>query len=168
MRLRALLGIGLLAMEAPAIAQDHPINSPAYHAVHHPQSPAYTGPRQQPEQQQPPQPTGYWEKTWGAIATSETGGALGTAVGVSDKARAEEIALADCKEKGGIGCKPAFSYHNQCAVAVIGANTFRMYSASSVEEASIDGMKDCAVSNGGANSCRVYYSACTEPVFHRY
>jgi hypothetical protein len=97
MRLRALLGIGLLAMGAAASAQDYPVNSPAYHAVHNPQSPYYTGPRQQ----QPPQPTGYWETTWGAIAPSPVGGVLGTAVGAHSKEEAERLALEDCKAKRG-------------------------------------------------------------------
>jgi hypothetical protein len=53
------------------------------------------------QQQQPPQPTGYWEKTWGAIAPSPVGGVLGTALGASSKEEAERLALEDCKAKGG-------------------------------------------------------------------
>jgi hypothetical protein len=165
MRLRALLGIGLLAMGTAAIAQDHPVNSPAYHAVHHPQSPAYTSPRQQSEQQQPPQPTGYWEKTWGAIAPSPVGGVLGTALGASSKEEAERLALEDCKAKGGEACKVDVAYYNQCAAMVLGEKTYSWARAASVAEATEIGMADCKKGN---SDCRVYYSACTEPVFHRY
>ena len=63
------------------------------------------------QQQGPSMPTGYWEKTWGAVATSESGGALGTAVGLSDKAQAEQVAMQDCKAKGGGGCMIGLSYH---------------------------------------------------------
>ncbi|QDH71346.1 DUF4189 domain-containing protein [Marilutibacter alkalisoli] len=57
--------------------------------------------QQEQMQQQSPQPTGWWETTWGAIATSETGGALGTALGASNESEAKQIALSDCKAKGG-------------------------------------------------------------------
>lgn len=112
----------------------------------------------------PPQPTGYWEKTWGAIATSETGGALGTAIGFSDKEQAEQIAMQDCKAKGGGGCKIGLSYHNQCAVMLVG-NDVTLSRAASIEEAKADGMQAC---EARGDNCRVYYSACTEPIFHHY
>lgn len=148
-------------------AQDHPVNSPAYHAVHHPQSPYYTGPRQPPAQQSqpPPQPTGYWEKTWGAIAPSPVGGVLGTALGASSKEEAERLALEDCKAKGGGACKVDIAYHNQCAVMVLGDEVFNTAHAASIEEAANIGMQQCQRESG---NCRVYYSACTEPIFHRY
>lgn len=112
----------------------------------------------------PRQETGWWEKTWGAIASSETGGALGTALGASTRQEAEQAAFADCKTKGGGGCKVELAYRNQCAVMVIGNKSFRMYSAGSVAEATDYGMKDCQLVQ---SECRVYYSACTKPVFHR-
>lgn len=69
MKLQALLLLGFLNACACAIAQDTNSNSNAYHAVYNPQSAYYRGPGQQPATQEPSQPTGYWEKTWGAIAT---------------------------------------------------------------------------------------------------
>lgn len=53
-------------------------------------------------EQQAPRPTGYWEKTWGAIAPSPKGGVLGVAVGAHSKQEAERLALADCRAKGGL------------------------------------------------------------------
>ncbi|QDH71348.1 DUF4189 domain-containing protein [Lysobacter alkalisoli] len=55
----------------------------------------------QQQMQQPPQPTGYWETTWGAIAPSPVGGVVGAAVGAKSKKEAERLALKDCEAKGG-------------------------------------------------------------------
>ena len=121
--------------------------------------------QQQPQQQQPPQPTGYWEKTWGAIAPSPKGGVLGTALGASSKEEAERLALADCKAKGGGACEVDLAYHNQCAVMVLGDKVFNTAHAASIEEASNLGLQQCEVESG---NCKVYYSACTEPIFHKY
>ncbi len=60
-----VIAIGLVLLGGSADAQDNNPNSPAYHAIHNPQSVYYSGPRQIPSQQQPPQPSGRWEKTWG-------------------------------------------------------------------------------------------------------
>lgn len=91
--------LGLLVAGTAAIAQERP-NSAQYHAVHNPNSPYYVGPNQQPAA---PQPTGYWEKTWGAIAGNPTTGILGTALGANSKADATRQAIGDCQSKGGGG-----------------------------------------------------------------
>lgn len=162
MKIQMMLVVGMLALSTSIMAQQPTVNSPAYHSIHNPQSPYYVGPKHQsPQQQQPP---GYWEKTWGAIATSESGGALGTAVGVSSKAQAERIAMQDCQAKGGVGCKIDLSYHNQCAVMLIG-DGIALARAASIEEAKADGMKACEEKG---DKCRIYYSACTEPIFRHY
>lgn len=116
-------------------------------------------------QQVPAQPTGYWEKTWGAIAPSPVGGVLGTAVGASSKEEAERIALADCKAKGGGACEVKLAYHNQCGVMVLGDKKFFTAHGSSEKEAAKEGIEYCKASD---SNCSVYYSACTEPVFHKY
>jgi hypothetical protein len=161
MKLQNTLILGLLLVGDIAAAQEQP-NSAQYHAVHNPNSPHYVGSNQQPAA---PQPTGYWQKTWGAIATSETGGVLGTAVGEADKAQAEQVAMRDCVTKGGGGCRVDLSYHNQCAAVVLGADFLRLYGAGSIEKASERGLQECNSEHG---NCRVYYSACTEPIFHKY
>lgn len=120
---------------------------------------------QQPQQQLPPQPSGYWEKTWGAIAPSPVGGVLGTATGASSKEEAERLALEDCKAKGGGACKVDLVYHNQCAAMVLGKMVFNLSSAASVEEAAESGIRRCQKED---TDCRIYYSACTEPIFHKY
>ena len=101
----------------------------------------------------------------GAIAPSPEGGVLGTAVGAKNKHEAERQALADCQAKGGEACKVAVAYHNQCAAMILGEKTYNLVRAVSIEEAEQIGFKDCMKDN---SNCRIYYSACTEPVFHRY
>lgn len=118
---------------------------------------------QQQMQQQPPQPTGYWETTWGAIAPSPVGGVMGVAVGASSKEEAENIALTECKAKGGGACKVS-AYHNQCIAMVLGEKEYTVWTAATAAEATDLSMADCKKEN---SSCNVYYSACTEPVFHR-
>lgn len=119
----------------------------------------------QAQQNAPPRPTGWWEKTWGAIAPSPKGGVLGTAVGASSKDEAERLALADCEAKGGGACKVQVAYHNQCGVMVLGTNELFTARAGSIKDVEDQGLNYCRKHD---TNCRVYYSACTEPVFHRY
>jgi hypothetical protein len=127
-----------------------------------------TNAAQQQQMQQPPprpQPTGWWEKTWGAIAPSPVGGVLGTALGARSKEEAERLALDDCEAKGGRACEVNLAYHNQCAVMIVGDDYLTSYSNATIEEATRRGLRECSKDN---SNCRVYYSACTEPIFHKY
>ena len=151
----------LLATTGAAQAQQNPNDN---HARHNAQSPYYVGPRDQP-QQMAPQPTGWWEKTWGAIAPSPKGGVLGTAIGAKSKREAERLALADCQSKGGQACSVSLAYHNQCGSMAIGEKKFFTARAGSESEARAYGLELCEREDA---NCQVYYSACTEPVFHRY
>lgn len=113
-----------------------------------------------------PRPSGYWEKTWGAIATPPShGGVTGIAVGAHSQRDAERLALADCKAKGGGVCSVKLSYLNQCAVMTVGSGFSCATSAESIERATEIGMADCR--KRGVH-CRVEYSGCTEPIFHKY
>ena len=114
----------------------------------------------------PPQPTGWWETTWGALAPSPVGGVLGVALGASSEEEAKRLALEDCEVKGGGACETEFAYHNQCAVMVLGQKNYHIVGAGSVATASEYGVEVCE--ERGDTNCNVYYSACTEPVFHRY
>lgn len=153
--------LGLLVMGTAANAQEQP-NSAQYHAVHNPNSPYYVGGNQQPAT---PQPTGYWEKTWGAIATDGVKGSLGSVVGVKSENEAKQLAMSDCEAKGGENCVVDLAYHNQCGALVVGSGYISTGNAPSENEAKQNALSNCK-SNDSA--CRVYYSACTEPVFHKY
>ena len=116
-------------------------------------------------QQTAPQPTGYWQKTWGAIAPSSVGGVLGTAVGAGSKREAKRLALADCQAKGGRSCRVDVAYQNQCVSMVTGDKTYSWARAASVAQATKLAMDDCNKDN---ESCDIYYFACTEPIFYTY
>lgn len=179
MKLRAWLMLVSLAFVGPAAAQSQAPHvcgaGPGPNEVMAGMNPGGNGlaptplcywkSQQQPQQQQPPQPTGYWEKTWGAIAPSPKGGVLGTALGASTKEEAEQRALADCKAKGGGACQVELVYRNQCGVMTLGKSMFFTASAATVEDAKAYGIELCEAED---TNCRVYYSACTEPIFHRY
>ncbi|GGH28829.1 DUF4189 domain-containing protein [Acinetobacter courvalinii] len=167
------LGLGLFALNAHTNVQACPSGIPVANNLgcippNDPLSPYYqgSGAVQQAAPQLPLQPTGYWVKTWGAIAPSPKGGVLGTAVGADSKAEAERLALADCKKKGGQSCEVELAYHNQCSVMVTGKTNYRLASAGSIPEASQLGIQTCK--KWGDTNCRVYYSACTEPRFVKY
>lgn len=115
------------------------------------------------EQEAPARPTGWWEKTWGAIAPSPKGGVLGVSTGASSKAAAERLALTDCKTKGGKACFVDLAYHNQCAVMIVGNKFISSFSNATVTEASARGLARCRTND---TNCTVYYSACTEPIYH--
>jgi len=166
------LGLGLFALNAHTNVQACPsgipaANNPGCIPPNDPLSPYYqgSGAVQQAAPQLPPQPTGYWVKTWGAIATSETNRALGTAVGANSEEEAKRQALFDCKEQKGGGCRVDLTYHNQCAVMVVGKKQLGLSRAASIAEATADGLKECTAKG---DNCRVYYSACTEPRFVKY
>lgn len=110
-------------------------------------------------------PSGSWQKTWGAIATSLSGGALGVVTGALSKQEAEQRAFADCKAKGGGGCQVDLTYRNQCAAMVVGKVEVKLAGAPTIQEATQISMKACQDLDRG---CRVYYTACTEPIFLRY
>lgn len=138
-------------------------NSPDYHARHNAQSPYYVGPRGEIGEKQTTQPIGYWQKTWGAIATDGARGLLGVVVGADSEVEAKRLALRDCEAKGG-DCKVEIAYFNQCAALVTGDKLFNVSNAHSIARASELGLELCREEKD--TNCRVYYSACSEPIFH--
>lgn len=110
------------------------------------------------QQYPPPQ----WVTRWGAIATYEPDGSLGTATNMSSQSQAEQAALADCQSKHESACKVQLSYFNQCAAMVISDKGYNTGSAATVDQAVQAGMRICR--DSGDPNCRVYYSACSLPV----
>ncbi|CAM4122509.1 DUF4189 domain-containing protein [Bordetella muralis] len=121
-----------------------------------------------PVQQQeaaPPQPTGYWVTKWGAIGGDAAKGILGVSTGMPNEKAAIQAALADCRSKGGGGCKLDISYYNQCAVLVTGNKLYNTSSAETIEAATAKSMATCRAADV---NCRVYYSGCSMPEFVAY
>lgn len=115
----------------------------------------------QPQQVQPQQPPQQWEDHWGAIATYEPNGSLGTATNMPSQGRAEQAALADCQSKHGSTCKIQLSYRNQCAAMIVSDKGYNVTPAATVDLAVTKGMGICT--NSGDPNCHVYYSACSLP-----
>jgi hypothetical protein len=102
-----------------------------------------------------------WADQWMAIATDSVKGTLGTSIGMPDRYKAEQVAIADCQTKGGIQCKLDVSYGNGCAAMVVGDGGYNSNGAATLDKATRLSMKTCT--NAGHTNCHVYYSACSLP-----
>ena len=113
------------------------------------------------QQQLAPPPR--WATRWGSIVIdyAKTNVGIGVSTNVETKELAEDIALQDCRAKGGTECKVNLTYHNQCVVVAAGFNYGNAQGAATIREASQLGLKDCR--DAGASSCQIYYSACSLP-----
>ena len=111
--------------------------------------------------QTPPSAQTQWRSRWGAIATDEVNGVVGSSSGLSREAHAKEAALADCKSKGGESCRFAVSYANGCGAMIAGDNRFNVDRAATEQEAIEIGMRTCQRED---KNCRVYFTSCSYPV----
>ncbi|MCC8535825.1 DUF4189 domain-containing protein [Xanthomonas axonopodis pv. poinsettiicola] len=126
------------------------------------------------ENQQSPRPTGKWIKTWGAVSLDKSDvGALGVSVGKLSKREAQQDAIAGCIKAGGKNCKDWAAYENQCAAVAepykdgrSSAGSLHFRTGASPEDIQREVKNICSSENNG--ECRVIYTACSEPIFHRY
>lgn len=102
-----------------------------------------------------------WQSRWGAIATYEPDGSLGTATDRPSENDAAQTALADCQSKHGASCKVQLTYHDQCAAMVVSDKGYNTQSAATTDIAAQNGMEVCH--HSGDPNCHVYYSACSLP-----
>jgi len=119
--------------------------------------PSDSSPSSSPSLSPPPE----WQDHWGAIATDGLGGHLGVSTDAWTKATAEAIALADCKQKGGLGCQVENTYVNACVAMILGDDEHSSSSAPTRGEAIALGLKTCKKSD---KHCLVFYTACSLPV----
>lgn len=105
-------------------------------------------------------PPPIWKSTWGAIATDEPNGVLGSVTNLATKQQAEQNAMADCRAKGGVSCKLQISYDNECAAVVVGDKIFNVTADSTIEKATNAGLRYCSADSTG---CHVYFTACSLP-----
>ncbi|MGJ7490474.1 DUF4189 domain-containing protein [Variovorax sp. ZT4R33] len=108
------------------------------------------------------QPVEQWERRWGAIATDGPRGAMGVVTDKRSEREASQIAMQDCRAKGGVDCKVDAAYDNQCAAVVVGDGGYNVSSRPTADQAITTGMKTCR--DAGRSNCHVYYSACSLPV----
>lgn len=115
----------------------------------------------------PPRPSGEWIKTWGAIATSTSGGGGASSQRLS-KDDAEQLALRNCIDSGAANCRIEFSYYNQCVALAypVGKNGGKVNTAATVERAKTRVLAACEKELGG--ECKVALAECSEPVFRKF
>lgn len=119
--------------------------------------PGYDQGQKQPQQQTHSGPI--WVDSWGAIATDAGHGSVGVANNVASPGKAEEVALNDCRSRGGANCKVDTRFRNACGALIAGDTGFNAGSAPTLDQAIQTGMKVCT--DAGTPNCHVYYSACS-------
>lgn len=125
-----------------------------------PVPPGYYGNQQQRQSALPPQHR--WVTQWGAVATHESDGSLGTVINMVSESSARQAALADCQSKHGSTCKVDLAYHDQCAAMIVSLNGYNVGGAATSDEAVRIGMKICK--DAGAANCHPGYIACSLPL----
>jgi len=113
-----------------------------------------------------PRPTGYWVKTWGAIAKSGSTGEAGNALGKRSEGEARKNAVRVCAQGGAADCEVRLTFYNQCATVVSSPSHGTIFQSSSSTERAIDLAKSSCEKDGG--QCTVIWSGCTEPIFEKY
>jgi hypothetical protein len=99
--------------------------------------------------------------SFGAIAYGERSRAFGYSFDQSDAARAERVALTNCR-KNGDDCKIVSSFSNACAALASGAgNGFAAAEAKTREQAQKEALVACSRSTGG--KCEVEVWSCSFP-----
>ncbi|MCD5970621.1 DUF4189 domain-containing protein [Pseudomonas quasicaspiana] len=115
-----------------------------------------------------PRPTGEWIKTWGAIASSDSGD-IGSSTGKFSKKDAEAEAIKICADFGNSDCKVNMTYKNQC-VAVVqaakGRTGGKIITAETADIAKRTALQECQEDSGA--QCFVRGTDCTEPYFRKY
>lgn len=119
----------------------------------------------------PPQPSGEWITTWGAIATSKRTSDAGVSTGQRKKSGAEKEALGKCSSAGAKDCQVVLAYFNQCAAWVVpsgqtGRGGSGIGRGPTLELAEQEAQKGCT--NDEAGACKVFYTDCTKPIFRTY
>jgi hypothetical protein len=114
------------------------------------------------QQQAPQRPAEIWQDRYGAIYLDWTQGALGTSSNMASRPAAETAALADCKARGGVGCKQLNSYRNTCAAFSAADAGYASASDRTLDAAKQASMEECK--NKGNTNCHVYYTDCSQPI----
>ncbi|WP_363797295.1 DUF4189 domain-containing protein [Lysobacter firmicutimachus] len=153
-------GVILIAFMGHAAAQCPAGVPPSPNCVP-PDGPGWRHNMPAPNTQPPAAPRPVWKSTWGAIAADGPNAALGTASGAKSKRVAEQIALKQCRERGGKQCVLDASYFDQCAVMVTGDKNYIVQTAVSIERATDLAMGRC---NERDTGCRVLHTDCSVPV----
>jgi hypothetical protein len=110
----------------------------------------------------PRPPPALWANRWGAIARDRKTGEWGSAENEQSKARAEQVAMADCRARTTDGCEVIHTYRNQCTAFASGTSSSGVAGSPTVADAITRAIASC--STGGKSGCQAIYSACSMPV----
>lgn len=123
--------------------------------------PGYVKQNQRQSQMRPPPE---WESRWGAIATDVTdtkNSSSGASLEQFSQESAEQAAILNCQQNGGINCKIEIVYGNGC-VAMAGGNTGHNEKAGdTIDDAARKAMRVCKDAD---KNCKIYYTSCSLPV----
>ncbi len=105
----------------------------------------------------------FWVTSWGAIAVDGPAHIIGASHSQRSKRKANAMALADCKARGGAkkNCEVLISFHNQCGAIAGGDTEATTFSAGTAEEAGALALQRC--SSLTAN-CKVLQTTCSYPM----
>lgn len=156
MSMRMLIGLGLSALSASAMAQFCPPGTMYQKGVGWETCvplPGYNT-------DLPAEPQEVWADRWGSIAVAA--GVFGTSSGMKSKRQARKAALADCEAKGGVQCDASFTYLNQCAAVAWGSVSVTLANRIDTATAKADALKGCAAVPGNEN-CQIFHAECSLP-----
>lgn len=111
---------------------------------------------------------GRWATRWGAYAIDDETSLVGVGAGEPGKGKAGKAAVAHCAARGGVKCKVAFSYYNQCAVLVVGQKPDGLWinqflSAATLEKATRLALDSCR--EDGGSDCVIKFPQCSYPEY---
>lgn len=113
----------------------------------------------------PPQPTGKWIKTWGALSANSSGD-IGLASGKLYKSDAAAEAVARCEAFGAGKCVAKHYFYNQC-ISVARAESGQSATVTGPREKAADlAVKECESSTN--STCAVLLTECSPPVFEKF
>ena len=116
----------------------------------------------------PPQPTGEWIKTWGAVAIADNGDA-GYTKGRFTSEEAEQAAIKNCQKLADMQCTVAFTFHNQCAALASpssGTGKGAITGGPSLSDVESRAKKNCK--NNSGVDCKIAMSTCSDPIFKKF
>lgn len=102
-----------------------------------------------------------WKDRYGALATDDKLGKLGTSTDLDSRRKAESAALSDCQAQGGTQCKLEAWHRNGCTAMVVGHTGHVTETAADQDSAVQKAMKTCQAD--GDPACHIYYTACSSP-----
>lgn len=105
-----------------------------------------------------------YSRRWGAFASDVETSKVGLSTGMTSKRKAEKAALEQCRSKGGLQCKPLFSYYDQCGAIAWGRNAagegggLIWARAGRKEEAAAIAMQECGKDS---STCKIFFAECS-------